>query len=355
MIINPFNSKSIFWWNVPAVEKGDPERAADIIAAAGFEAVYIKAAEGPAPFTPSRLPWPLWGENLKPALVAALHARNILVIGWGFLYGKRPAEEAKAGAGQVDKFGLDGYIFDVESHFEALPNRVGAAMQIKETWRNYWQGRQAKPTAFCSWALWKSPTSEARWHYWDVAEVFMSFCDVGMPMVYWPGETASSAVYQLRHSYRQWSSFGKPIIPAGRAYIGDGGKATPAAIEAFAKTAAELGAPGVSWWSLEHAYKQPVVWAALSMTPKMGAATGDQPPAPPAEARRYHVVNPCNIRTGPSTMAADIGDLLSAFGDPDGITVYEVHSVGADRWGKVGPGMWAAICVAGKTYLEAVV
>ncbi|MHB8191809.1 MAG: hypothetical protein ACYDGL_00850 [Bellilinea sp.] len=255
---NPFMSKTIFLWQVSAAAGGRPDDIAAWLKNAGFEGVIVKVADGPYAYRPPVIGW---SENLSMALITALRANGLAVIGYGFLYGYNPTGEADVAIVQTQKYGLDGYVFDVEGQFDARSNAEANAYALMSRYR---KSCPDTPTAFCSWALWRSPKTGAAWHPLPVARAFMQFCDIGMPMIYWGGETANDMDWWLKNSLIQWRQLTeKPIIPAGRAYHGDGGKALPNAMQAFEAGVRDAGLRGITWWSMQHAMVMPDVWAAL--------------------------------------------------------------------------------------------
>lgn len=270
--MNPFFRKTIFLWQVPAIAGGKPGEVADRLSNAGFEGVIVKVADGPYAYKSNVVGWT---ENLSLALVDALHGRGIAVMGYGFLYGANPTGEADIAIVQTHRYGLDGYVFDVEGQFDSRSNAEANAYAVMARYR---KSCPTTPTAFCSWALWKSPRSGATWHPVAVAKAFMQSCDVAMPMVYWGGETPAEALAWLKPCLAQWQQItDKPIIPAGRAYIGDGGKARPDAVRAFAQTVREAGLKGISWWSMQHAMAIPEVWAELAASPGFASPADPTP------------------------------------------------------------------------------
>ncbi len=271
--MNPFFTKAIFSHNIPAIDGGNPDRFADRLKAAGFEAVYLKAADGGYPFTPNRLTYLGWGENVRQEIVDALHARGIKVIGWQFNYGYDIATEINIATSQTLRFGLDGWIFDVESKFETNAAAVSNAYALCS-------GYRAKcptiPLGFCSWAQWRSSTG-ILWHNENMGKAFMEKCDIGLPMMYWGGSIASNAVWLLNESLRLWKNItNKPIIPVGRAYTGDSGYINADAIKGFAAEVRAKQLPGLSWWYLDGAVKDANAWAALASIP--GFAPIPEPP-----------------------------------------------------------------------------
>lgn len=269
-----FKAKSIFLWNTPAVENGDPARIAARLTAAGFEAVYLHTNDGVAipTWNFSGSPYPGYGENVKDDLVRALKAAGLKVMGWGAIYGLNPLTEAAQAARQVARLGLDGYVFDAESAWE---NRSGAVANTLQLLREFRRAVDC-PVAWCSWAFFKNPSTGGRWHVWEVVEAAMSLADVGMPMTYWWGESADQALWMLEQSTRQWRGYcqGKPVVAVGRAYNGDGGTARAEAVLA-AGDWARANLEGISWWSMEHALRLPGIWPALEQTP--GFVTAEPP------------------------------------------------------------------------------
>ena len=258
MVENPFNRKAIFIHKTANVKGGDPVSTAQMLADARFEAVYVKAADGAVAYAPDGKP------NLTTTLVNEFKKRGIIVIGWGFCYGNDPAGEGNIAAIQVNRFGLDGWIFDVESAFEA---QVNAADKVGILFDKYHVYTPA-PAAFCSWFFWRSPTTGALWHNVAMAKAAMLKADVGMPMIYWSGSTAGSALWYLKESLRQWAEVtSKPLIPVGRAYDGDGGTVLPEAVSAFAAEVMVMSMPGLSWWFMDQAHTRADIWPRLAAIP----------------------------------------------------------------------------------------
>jgi hypothetical protein len=266
--MNPFFTKSIFAWNIPAISGGDPDAIADLMDEAGIETLIVKAANGVYKFIPNPAAFPGWGENLKPELVETLHKRGKAVIGWGFNYGDNPAGEATVAIAQVKYLGLDGWATDGESALERLSNAYVAAAIITKTIKT---ALPSMPLGVCGWSYYRNPrATQYVWHPEEVLRAQMTYADVGIPMNYWDGKGAASALWCAQNSLPQWRKLtDKPIVPAGRAYTGDGGTADAAGIAAYAAEILKQGCAGLTWWSFEHAVKLPEVWAALCATPKM--------------------------------------------------------------------------------------
>jgi hypothetical protein len=275
--------KGIFLWMVPYTLKGDPQAIADWLHVNGFERVDIKVCEGPKAFAfqhTNRLVFPwhdTWGENVDQKLIDAIRARGIKIYGWGAPYGYDPVGEANIAATQIQRFGLDGYILDVESEYERSPSPVASAYTICRTMRKLVPNLDLW---FCGYPFWHSPTGSA-WHPKAIHSTFMELCDGGMPMAYWEGTTPAQAVSYARKCFAQWREItSKPIAMAGRVYVGDGGTPTPEAMIAFEQVSRELGAVGTSWWAMDYAVDKPQWASALASMQKF-----NQPVVPPTELK----------------------------------------------------------------------
>ncbi len=272
--------KSIFLWEARNVCKGDPVAIAELIAAAGFERVDVKAADGTHHFKD----W-LGNEICTPALVSALHAHGLRVFGWGFNYGwgdgSNPKGEGLVAAEQVRLLGLDGWIFDVEGEI-TVKDPVGAAQQIIGNFRDK---QPDVPAGFCYFSILHNPQAPHfwEWHNQAIIPIFMAGCNFAAPMVYWdlllsgiptnPVVTYANQVLAaegwLTESVKQWrAATDKPLQPVGRAYDH---QATPSAVLAFEQTNRALGCQGINWWDLDLAWNNAALWPALTSIPKYGA------------------------------------------------------------------------------------
>lgn len=279
---NIFKGKSFFAWNVPALFGGDPVKIALWLIAHGFTSIIVKAADGGYIFYPSWSAFPNWltsmlklgRANVDKNFVDVLHSYGLLVFGWGFNYGRDPEAEGKVAAEQCNALGLDGWVVDIESEFENRSSAIGDAGKFIGKFRQYII--KPVPLAYCGWAEFFSPKG-VRWHNIELAKFFMGLPEFtcGIPMFYWdsydaagkpiptPGIVVQS---ELRNILKQWGFTGKAIMPAGRAYTGDGGIASVESILAFGSLARELCA-GATYWVMDQAIKMPTIVDALGLTP----------------------------------------------------------------------------------------
>ena len=273
---HPFESKGIFAWQLFKFSTEDPSDFTQKLVTAGFQSVIIKVAHGTSVFRTAPQ-GELLTDNLTKAQVDSLHDHGISVVGYGRLFGQNPQGEAEIAVSQCEELGLDGYVWDVEQEFEDSGNASGKARQIMEFFQSHTDNI---PSGCCSWKLFRNPATGSNWHDRRFVEAFMEFCEYGLPMIYWRGNTAENANQDLINSLEQWHAFtDKPIIPVGRAYQGDGGDATVEAVLAFDQKARELGVKGITWWVLDQAasprYKNGTIFEALKTTVQFGS--GSQP------------------------------------------------------------------------------
>ena len=283
MITKPFERNSIFIWNVPAIEGGDPQKIAALLKRNGFTSVMPKVTDGAYVHKPGILSFPLWlgKPNVDKTFVDVMHANDIAVIGWSFNYGKDGDGEGRVAAQQCDALGLDGWIWDVEGNFESYTDRVARAGQVVGTFRK----TIVKPveTALCTWAHFKSYNTNGTWHPTDLPHFWGGFVDYYMPMIYWAMNGAvlsdDNVEFLTKASLDQWRIYvgNKPFVPAGRAYTGDGNVVTPENMLAFYDYAMDYS-NGMTWWVLDSAIKLPFV---MGVFPEINDIVVEPPPPDP--------------------------------------------------------------------------
>jgi hypothetical protein len=341
-------NKNIFAWQLSAICGGDPVKTAVTAKAAGFQSVTIHN---------STLTY--WRTKPRENLIKALKDLDVDVVGSAAVYGKTPVLDGQLAAKLCNDYGLSAFVFDAEGKFEEEPNPATAAVNMLGSFRAI---APDVKIGWCWWAFHRSANGKVLYHpkeiLWAAMQPGYGDADFGVPMVYWSwGDDPASAVAYLQESYRQWREItDKPIIPAGRAYIGDGGKAMPEAIKAFDASARALGAPGITWWSMQHAMNKtylPGVWEALAQTKPFGQVEEPAPEPKPEpkpvpgifmKARRF-----VNIREMATVDSKDLGDIQA------GETVGPIVGIAGGytgAWARLADGRY--VCVAdqhGITYL----
>jgi len=262
------NEKTMILWNDQAILGGDPEKIADMLIKGGFEGAILHSS--------SLSTWEkdtrdgVIDQDHRVKLVAVLKARGIHVYGSAAIYGKYPVWEGNVAGKICVKYELEAFMFDAESTFDA---QATPDSNIVIVFKNFRETAPGVKVCLCWWARWKASTGSMihpKKVLWAAMAVNYGDADFGMPMVYWTNDDSpENALALIEACFSQWREItDKPIIPIGRAYVGDSGTATPEAVKAFEAKARELGAVGVSWWSMEHALQIDGLWEALKETAK---------------------------------------------------------------------------------------
>jgi hypothetical protein len=268
--------KSIYIWQISAICGGDVNKIAATLRAAGFQSAILHDAHLENWRTPARI-----------ALIAALKAVGIEPTGGAAVYGANPALEGQQAGAICKEFGLSAFTFDAEVAFDTISHPDSAAVNLLHAFRG--SAPTGTKAGWCWWAFSQSSDGKITYHpksiLWAAMASNYGNADFGIPMMYWSwGDDMLAAVKYLEESWRQWRLYtDKPLIPAGRAYIGDGGTPIPAAIAGFEKRARELGADGVAWWSMQHALDTvhlPTIWPALAALKPFGDVAPVPAPIP---------------------------------------------------------------------------
>jgi hypothetical protein len=244
--------QSIFIWQDFVI--GDAGKIVALLKAAGFETAILHHENLAG-----------WRTTSRIALARACQAAGIEVLASAAVYGISPVWEGEQAAAIVKQFALDGFVFDAEdARYDGTDHPNSRAIQLLSAYK----AATDKPSVWCWWPLIHSMATAKTYrtfHTGETLKAAMTKADYGMPMAYWEGNTVAHAIQYVEESYNQWRKWtNKPLIMAGRSYVGDNGTPTPAAIRAYHARARELGAIGVTWWSMQHAVKLPEVWSALT-------------------------------------------------------------------------------------------
>jgi hypothetical protein len=255
--------KGWFIWQIARCEKGHPAAIAEEAVAAGLSHVLIKVAERTFRFGFNRQ-----GQDLVAPVVAALHERGIQAWGWHYVYGDRPADEARTAIERTRQLGLDGYVIDAEGEYRRA-DKAPAARTLMSVLRAGLPGDL--PVALSTYRY----PSLHRALPWAA---FLERCDLAMPQMYW--EQAHNPETQLARcvaEYRNPALVGavRPIVPTGSAYGSGNWRASPREVGRFLDRAQSLGLTGANLYSWDYATTPP-------NTELWEAAAGYTWPAPPA-------------------------------------------------------------------------
>ena len=242
--LSPFRGPAMWVWEVGSA--GGPQEIARVAKEQGFRSVFVKSGDGAR----------YWRQF--DAAARALRAEGIHVCGWQYVVGRRPVREANVLARAVRR-GADCLIIDAESEFKARDGRFAgrkyrAATQYMAALRRRVGHRV--PVAFTSFAY-------ADLHRDFPYSAFLggrNGADVNMPQVYW-GAFGVRVTTAMRRTLITNAIYG-PIAPIAGTYR----RERPADLRAFRCIAANAGAIGVSYWSLQHTRRSQMSSLALPTT-----------------------------------------------------------------------------------------
>lgn len=214
---NPFLGKSLWIWYVNRFNNGDLPSIVAECHRLNVTGVWIKAHDGGNV-------WPQFAQAVGP-----LKDAGLAVGAWGFCYGNAPEAEGQAALAAIQA-GAQGYIADAEGAYET-PAKAPAARTFVEM-----VAGGGVPTGLSSFFV---PSYHPAFPF----QAFLDGMDYGVPQVYWSeaGWPVSSA---FETALREWSAFGKTVIPSGQAY----GGSTTQGIITFGNLAVAANLPGITFY-----------------------------------------------------------------------------------------------------------
>jgi putative peptidoglycan binding protein len=247
---NPLAGDGMWIWYLNRSSQGNLAKIASRAHRFGIETVLIKSGDGTH----------YWNQ-FSSGVVSALKARGLNVCAWQFLYGRKPAREAKVGAAAVSR-GADCLVLDVEGQYEG---RYPQASTYMSTLRSLVGADY--PVALASFPY-------VDYHPALPYSVFLGpgGAQYNVPQLYWKdiGTTPDNAYI---HTWVWNRIYQRPILPLGQVY----NNPKAAQIRRFRALALAHGFSGVSWWSWQSAGNRQ--WKAVS-TPVAPAAVTPYPSYP---------------------------------------------------------------------------
>jgi hypothetical protein len=246
--LTKFSGKGFYIHQIPMCDGGNIITIAQQAAAAGLSHVLVKICDGAGNYnvTPA-------GVDLAEDLVFELHRRNVQVWGWGYIYGKQPADEARTAVKRINATGVDGFVINAEKEFKALGMSRVADTYLGELRKGY-----AGPLALSSY---RYPSYHPQFPWKN----FLNRVDLNMPQVYW--EQAHNPDYQLARCVREFEAmdYVRPIFPTGSTYKNNGWVPTLEDVKEFIDTANELGLAGFNFWDWQHCRRDhPDLWELIA-------------------------------------------------------------------------------------------
>jgi hypothetical protein len=226
---NPLAGDGMWIWYLSRSSHGKLGAIARKAHSHGIETVLIKSGDGTT-----------YWKQFSRSMVSALHARGLRVCGWQFIYGRKPAKEARVGAAAVSN-GADCLVLDVEGQYEGLYPQASTYM-----------------TTLRSLVGDDYPLGLASFPYVDYhpALPFSVFLGPGgaqynVPQLYWK-QIGTSVDTGYIHTWVWNRIYQRPIAPLGQVY--NHPKANQ--IRRFRALALSHGFDGVSWWDWQEAGKR---------------------------------------------------------------------------------------------------
>jgi Putative peptidoglycan binding domain len=241
---NPLSGDGMWIWYMSHSAHGKVGKIAKRAHARGIETVLIKSGDGTT----------YWNQ-FSSSLVSRLHARGLNVCAWQFIYGRKPAKEARVGAAAAAR-GADCLVMDVEGQYEGLYPQASTYMSML---------RSMVGTDY--------PIGLASFPYVDYhpALPYSVFLGPGgaqynVPQLYWKdiGTTVDTG---FTHTWVWNRIYRRQIDPLGQVY----NKPKAGQIKRFRALAMAHGFDGVSWWSWQSAGKRQ--WQAVGVPVSPAAAT----------------------------------------------------------------------------------
>ena len=339
------NGKGFYIWKVryllevlgqvvPAEQ--DTDLIADVLKETGFTHAWIKVCDGSGAYNIYN------GRDFARELVLSLKARGISAWGWQYVYGRYPDLEAKAAINRIRELGLDGFVVDAEVEYKAAG--ASAARRYMSLLRTEFPNLPIGLSSF------RFPSLHMEFPF----DAFLEYCDFNAPQVYWMMATnAGAQLERCLYEFRTLIKTQRPIFPTGAAYHEHGWQATAGQVQEFMKKAIALGLCGFNFWEMTNCLTyMPDVWNVIKQFKvdsgqSEGPGTGDGGPEA-SHPRAEVVAQMVNIRTGPGTRFADVGDYYG------GVEVDVLDIQGTDAWIKISenPERWIAAYHLNKRYVR---
>jgi hypothetical protein len=229
--------KGYYIWIVKYAENGDPDRITALAREANLSHVLVKIADGAFPYNIDLET----GIDYARPLIKKLQASNIMVLGWQYVYGDYPNQEAEIAVSRALNLGVDGFVVNAELEYKT-PGKAPAASQYMNILRS---NLGSMPIALSSY---RYPSYHPDFPWVN----FLDRCDYNMPQIYWI-QSHNNAGAQLQKSVNEFQNLRpfRPIIPTGPTFKQDGWIPTQQEVVEFMKVAQKLNLPGVNFWYWE--------------------------------------------------------------------------------------------------------
>lgn len=330
--------KGFYTWNLKDTEGGDPDSLARVAGEAGLSHVLIKIADGCFSFNE------VIGKPVVLDYIAALRKAGVDVLGWHYVYGDYPTQEADIAIKRMKELDLDVYVIDAETEYKYKTSQAVAFVN---------RVRAALPGVTIGLSSFRFPTLHREFPWTE----FLSRVDFNMPQVYWV--LGSNPGAQLKRCVEEFKAYPiRPIIPTGSAYVDNANidhatgaywKPTPGQVQEFMTTCAELGLTGYNFWEWANTRKHlPDVWDVIAgpvdteYPPVVVPEPEPEPEPVYKQVRMGKVVSPSglNVRSLPAYPSPPVWFLLKK-GDQVEI-LEEITTSDGSIWWRIGQRQYVA-------------
>lgn len=244
----PFDRQGMWIWYVSKSEGGSVPAMIARAKAAGIGTVYVKSADGGV----------VWSQ-FNRQLVARLQRGGLDVCAWQFVYGDKPAAEARAAATSIAR-GADCFVIDAEGDYEG--KYAAADLYVRKL-------RAAAGEAY--------PIGLAGFPYVDYhpSYPYSVFFGPGgatfnTPQMYW--KTIGVTVREVfEHTYLYNRIWGHPVYPLGQTYEQPGNRQ----LMQFRRFSASHGGVAPNWWDWQETSGRE--WGALAARSATKPVAGYRP------------------------------------------------------------------------------
>ncbi len=244
----PFDRHGMWVWYVSRSEGGSLPAMIRRAKATGIGTVYVKSADG----------GDVWSQ-FNRQLIRRLERAGIDVCAWQFVYGDRPAAEARAAAASIAR-GADCFVIDAEGDYEG--KYASADLYV----------RQLRAAAGEGYPIGLAGFPYADYHPSYPYSVFLGpgGATFNTPQMYW--KTIGTSVREVfEHTYLNNRLWGHPIYPLGQTYEAPGVRQ----LKAFRRFAASYGGRAPSWWDWQETAGRE--WGALAARSASRPVAGYEP------------------------------------------------------------------------------
>jgi len=233
--------KGLYVWTIKSL----PDNWVELYKQWDIKWLAVKIADGVNSFNLRPLPDGSYKDDILLPWVNKAKQAGFRVLGWQYVYGFNPLDEADKASRRMKDLGLkDGFLIDAEGQYF---RKFSQATQYCQTLRRL---MPEMPIALSSYRFPETVDTANRQYRKYPFEEFLAICDYNAPQVYWNDGRAEE---ELISSFSQYANIKLlPFVPAGRAYY-EGAFPPPTYDDTmrFLRTAQNMKMSGAFFWSAD--------------------------------------------------------------------------------------------------------